>query len=430
MTPRASQNRPPEPASRWSRCWSRCRDGRDGRHGLAGRGRHRARAHCQPRRLEQTLRLNTVLAQWQTGPAVGAGHRRRAGAGVRRRHAAHARAAARAACRSSLVAARAALGAGPARGHAAPRLQDSWLPASSCRAAKRASCACSTACRSGRSYFFRGNAWSNAQSSRRRGAAPRRPGAGAAAAALPTGVRVVLAFAGGSGRARNLTRDPCCGRRRHDAAAARAQQAGAALLTAMIIVTLVATLAASMVWQQWRAVQVEAAERARTQSAWILAGALDWARLILREDARSGGADHLGEPWAVPLAEARLSTFLAADRQQHRRCRPTPSCRAPSATRRRATTCATCSTRKARSRRPNCACWSGCANGGVRDLAHVAERLPNACAGGRRSGARPRAAATMPPLAPQRRAARLAGHRRRHRPSLEPYVTCSRCDTP
>jgi general secretion pathway protein K len=91
-------------------------------------------------------------------------------------------------------------------------------------------------------------------------------------------------------------------------------QSGAALLTAMIIVALVATLAGSMVWQQWRAIQVEAAERARAQSAWILSGALDWARLILREDARNGPIDHLGEPWAVPLAEARLSTFLAADK--------------------------------------------------------------------------------------------------------------------
>jgi general secretion pathway protein K len=61
-------------------------------------------------------------------------------------------------------------------------------------------------------------------------------------------------------------------------------------------------------------VQIESAERARTQSAWILSGALDWARLILREDARNGGSDHLGEPWAVPLAEARLSSFLAADK--------------------------------------------------------------------------------------------------------------------
>src|SRR6185295_12574978 len=100
----------------------------------------------------------------------------------------------------------------------------------------------------------------------------------------------------------------------------RRAQRGAALLTAMIIVALVATLAGSMVWQQWRAIQVEAAERARTQSAWILSGALDWARLILREDAinnAKGGnnnVDHLGEPWAVPLAEARLSTFLAVDK--------------------------------------------------------------------------------------------------------------------
>lgn len=95
------------------------------------------------------------------------------------------------------------------------------------------------------------------------------------------------------------------------------RQAGAALLLAMLILTLVATLATSMVWQQWRAIQVETAERARTQSAWILSGALDWARLILREDARTGGADHLGEPWAVPLAEARLSSFLAADRDNN-----------------------------------------------------------------------------------------------------------------
>lgn len=95
------------------------------------------------------------------------------------------------------------------------------------------------------------------------------------------------------------------------------RQAGAALLTAMIIVVLVTTLAASMVWQQWRSVQIEEAERARTQASWILVGALDWARLILREDARAGGPDHLGEPWAVPLAEARLSTFLAADRDNN-----------------------------------------------------------------------------------------------------------------
>lgn len=97
---------------------------------------------------------------------------------------------------------------------------------------------------------------------------------------------------------------------------ARPRQRGAALLTAMVIVTLVATMAATMLWQQWRAVQVESAERGRAQAYWILTGALDWARLILREDVRSGQpVTHLGEPWATPLAEARLSSFLAVDRE-------------------------------------------------------------------------------------------------------------------
>jgi general secretion pathway protein K len=91
-------------------------------------------------------------------------------------------------------------------------------------------------------------------------------------------------------------------------------QSGAAILTAMLTVVLVASLASSVLWQQWRGVEVEAAQRARSQASWVLAGALDWARLILREDARKGGADQLAEPWAVPLAQARLSTFLAVDR--------------------------------------------------------------------------------------------------------------------
>ena len=91
-------------------------------------------------------------------------------------------------------------------------------------------------------------------------------------------------------------------------------QAGAALLAAMLTVTLVATFAATALWQQFRSIEVETAERGRVQSGWILTGALDWSRLILREDARAGGADYLAEPWAIPLNEARLSSFLAVDK--------------------------------------------------------------------------------------------------------------------
>lgn len=94
----------------------------------------------------------------------------------------------------------------------------------------------------------------------------------------------------------------------------RTRQSGAAILMAMLTVVLVATLASAALWQQWRTVEVESAERTRAQSSWVLTGALDWGRLILAEDARKGGADHLSEPWAMPLEQARLSTFLAADR--------------------------------------------------------------------------------------------------------------------
>ena len=101
--------------------------------------------------------------------------------------------------------------------------------------------------------------------------------------------------------------------RRISAHRSSARQRGAAILTAMLTVTLVATLASAALWQQWRQVEVESAERTRVQLAWVLTGALDWARLILREDARTSQVDHLSEPWALPLAEARLSSFLAVD---------------------------------------------------------------------------------------------------------------------
>lgn len=97
----------------------------------------------------------------------------------------------------------------------------------------------------------------------------------------------------------------------------RAAPRGAALLVAMVVLTLVATLAAGMVWQQWRAVQVETAERERAQAAWILTGALDLGRVILRLDGRRPGVDHLGEPWATELQEASLASLLAQDRNNN-----------------------------------------------------------------------------------------------------------------
>ena len=84
----------------------------------------------------------------------------------------------------------------------------------------------------------------------------------------------------------------------------------------MLVVTLVASLASAALWLQWRQVEIETAERGRSQSQWLMTGAMDWTRLVLAEDARSAqNADHLGEPWALPVQESRLSTFLSQDRQ-------------------------------------------------------------------------------------------------------------------
>lgn len=105
-------------------------------------------------------------------------------------------------------------------------------------------------------------------------------------------------------------------------AAPAARQRGVALLLAMIILALVTTITAGMVWHQRRAISVEAAERARVQAGWILRGALDWARLILKEDQRASqrrGSLYTWnrDTWATPLAEARLSSFLAADKDNN-----------------------------------------------------------------------------------------------------------------
>jgi general secretion pathway protein K len=95
-------------------------------------------------------------------------------------------------------------------------------------------------------------------------------------------------------------------------------QKGAALLVAMLTVALVATLTSAALWQQWRQVEIESAERGRSQTAWMMTGAMDWTRLILQEDVRAqqgGHVDHLGEPWALPVLESKLSTFLSQDQK-------------------------------------------------------------------------------------------------------------------
>jgi general secretion pathway protein K len=92
-------------------------------------------------------------------------------------------------------------------------------------------------------------------------------------------------------------------------------QRGAAILIALIIVTITAAMAVGMFVRQDGTIASETARRQAAQARWILRGALDWTRLILREDARTGGIDHLGEPWALQVAPISLKTFLAVNEQ-------------------------------------------------------------------------------------------------------------------
>ena len=93
--------------------------------------------------------------------------------------------------------------------------------------------------------------------------------------------------------------------------ARRKTQQGVAVITALLLTTLAITIVASLFWQQQVQVRSIENQRMQLQKQWILRGAIDWARLILREDARlTRNVDHLGEPWAVRLADTQLDQYV------------------------------------------------------------------------------------------------------------------------
>ncbi len=86
------------------------------------------------------------------------------------------------------------------------------------------------------------------------------------------------------------------------------------MITALLLTTLAITIVASLFWQQQVQVRSIENQRLQLQKQWILRGALDWAGLILREDAKYSSVDDLDEPWAVSLAETRLDQYIESDR--------------------------------------------------------------------------------------------------------------------
>ena len=92
------------------------------------------------------------------------------------------------------------------------------------------------------------------------------------------------------------------------------RQRGVAVIIALLLTTLAITIVSSLFWQQQVQVRSIENQRLQLQKQWILRGALDWASLILREDAKYSSVDTLDEPWATPLAETRLNQYVDDNR--------------------------------------------------------------------------------------------------------------------
>ncbi len=84
------------------------------------------------------------------------------------------------------------------------------------------------------------------------------------------------------------------------------RQKGAAILMAMLIMALCTVIITGLFWRQHVTIRSVENRLALSQTRWIERASIDWARVILREDARMSRVDHLGEVWALPVAETKM----------------------------------------------------------------------------------------------------------------------------
>lgn len=85
---------------------------------------------------------------------------------------------------------------------------------------------------------------------------------------------------------------------------------GSATVTALIVVGVAAVLLAGLIWRQQIQIRTLENARDRIQAQWLERAAIDFARLVLVEDQRNSQTDHLGEAWALPLADGKIADFL------------------------------------------------------------------------------------------------------------------------
>lgn len=82
---------------------------------------------------------------------------------------------------------------------------------------------------------------------------------------------------------------------------------GMAVISALLVVAAAAVIASSMLASQTTQVRTLESERARVQARWLLSGGVDWARNILRSDARRNATTRGDQIWATPISDLRIS---------------------------------------------------------------------------------------------------------------------------
>lgn len=97
----------------------------------------------------------------------------------------------------------------------------------------------------------------------------------------------------------------------HGASGARstpsaARQRGAAVVSALIVVAIVAALTTSLFQRQTASTRRVENELARVQARAMLAGGIDWARLVVRDHGRREPTTRGDQIWATPVLDTRI----------------------------------------------------------------------------------------------------------------------------
>ncbi|KHK52896.1 hypothetical protein PI87_19110 [Ralstonia sp. A12] len=88
------------------------------------------------------------------------------------------------------------------------------------------------------------------------------------------------------------------------------RERGAAVVTALLVVAMAVTLVATMFAGQKAAIRKVEVQRLRADTVWMQRASVEWARMLLRENARTAPADHLGQRWAAPVNDLPVAGVL------------------------------------------------------------------------------------------------------------------------